>query len=274
MSRSTKAYIAAVANPFPSTSNPGKDTNMRTLTVIPARLASTRLPNKPLADIAGVPMIVRVWQQATAADCGDVLVAAGDAEIVDAILTAGGEAVKTDPDLPSGSDRVHSALEIADPTHRYSTIINLQGDLPTLDPKLIGRLSSHMRTQSTDISTLAAPIQLEEEKSDPNVTKAVLTFGQDPRTARALYFTRATAPWGDGPLYHHIGIYAYRREALDRFVALPPSALEKREKLEQLRALEDGMQIDVLIVNEAPVGVDTPADLERARREFQPEDQE
>ncbi len=268
MSRMIYALIPELGKSFLSSHFIVKTASMSTLIVIPARLASSRLPNKPLADIAGTPMIVRVWQQAMEAGCGDVLVAAGDKEIVDAVTAAGGEAMLTDPALPSGSDRAHAALVARDPDAAYSTVINLQGDLPTLDPELIRQLNAHMTQGNVDISTLAAEIVHEHERADPNVTKAVVAFKDTPNVGRALYFTRATAPWGDGPLYHHIGIYAYRRDALDRFVSLPPSPLEERERLEQLRALEDGMSIDVLVVDAAPVGVDTPADLDRVRLEL------
>lgn len=234
------------------------------IVVIPARMASTRLPGKPLADICGAPMIVQVWRRATEAEIGRVVVAAAEAEIADAVRAAGGEAVLTDPDLPSGSDRVWQALCELDPEGRHSIVINVQGDLPTLDPALIRTAYEALIRPGADISTLAAEIAVEEERTNENVVKAVAAF-EGARLARALYFTRATAPWGPGPLYHHIGLYAYRREALARFVALPPSPLERREKLEQLRALEAGMSIEVALVDTVPLGVDTPADLEKAR---------
>lgn len=234
------------------------------LVVIPARMASTRLPDKPLADICGAPMIVQVWRRAVEAGVGRVVVAAAEAEIADAVQAAGGEAVLTDPDLPSGSDRVWAAVCEIDPEGRHTIIINVQGDLPTLDPALIRRAYEALVRPGADISTLAAEISDEEERTNENVVKVVTSFG-DSRIARALYFTRATAPWGAGPLYHHIGLYAYRREALARFVSLPPSPLETREKLEQLRALEAGMTIEVALVDTVPLGVDTPADLEKAR---------
>jgi len=234
------------------------------LILIPARMASTRLPGKPLADIHGSPMIVHVWKRACEAKAGRVAVAGAEQQIVDAVVHAGGEAILTKPDHPSGSDRIFEAASKLDPERRYDVVVNLQGDLPTLDPMLVRAVIDALGRSKADIATLATEIRDEGEKTNPNVTKAVIAAG-DGRVGRALYFTRATAPWGEGPLYHHIGIYAYRRKALDRFVAMPPSALEKREKLEQLRALEAGMTIAVAIVDAVPLGVDTPADLERAR---------
>ena len=232
--------------------------------VIPARMASTRLPNKPLADIHGEPMIVHVWRRATDAGIGPVIVACAEQEIADAVTAAGGIAVLTDPDLPSGSDRVHRALQSFDPDGKYDAVVNVQGDLPTIDAADIRAVFEPLVDPNVDIATLAAEITRQEERTNPNVVKAVAAFGAG-RVARALYFTRATAPHGDGPLYHHIGLYTYRRAALDRFVSLPPAELEKREKLEQLRALENGMVIAVALVNGVPLGVDTPEDLERAR---------
>ncbi len=234
------------------------------LIVIPARMASTRLPGKALADIGGVPMIVQVWRRAMEASIGRVVVAAAEAEIAAAVHAAGGEAVLTDPDHPSGSDRVWQAVCDVDPEGRHGIILNVQGDLPTLDPALIRTAYEALIRPGADISTLAAEIVVEEERTNPNVVKAVVDFDGG-NMARALYFTRATAPWGEGPLYHHIGLYGYRREALARFVRLSPSPLEKREKLEQLRALEAGMSIEVALVDTVPLGVDTPADLEKAR---------
>jgi 3-deoxy-manno-octulosonate cytidylyltransferase (CMP-KDO synthetase) len=240
------------------------------LILIPARMASTRLPGKPLADIHGAPMIVHVWRRAMEAKAGRVAVAAAEPEIAEAITRAGGEAVLTNPDLPSGSDRVFEAARKLDPSGRHSVIVNLQGDLPTLDPTLIRAVLTPLSELKIDIATLATEIREDSERTNPNVTKAVVAMGADGRQGRALYFTRATAPWGDGPLYHHIGMYAYRRAALDRFVRMAPSPLEKREKLEQLRALEAGMTIAVRIVDAVPLGVDTPADLERARTMLAP----
>lgn len=235
------------------------------LIVIPARLASTRLPNKPLAELCGAPMIVQVFRRAVEAAIGPVLVAADGEAIARAVRDAGGEAVVTDPDLPSGSDRIAAALQSYDPGRRFGVIVNLQGDLPTIDPSSVRAALAPLAEPEVDIATLAARIVRAEERTDSNVVKAVGS-SLGPSRLRALYFTRATAPWGEGDLYHHIGLYAYRRAALERFVALPPSALEKREKLEQLRALEAGMRIDLEIVETVPLGVDAPADLERARK--------
>lgn len=232
--------------------------------VIPARLAASRLPRKPLAEIGGVPMIVHVWRRACAAARGRVVVAAADEAIAEAVRAAGGEAVLTDPGHPSGSDRVHEAVSVLDPAAAHDAVVNLQGDLPTLDPALIGAVLAPLARPQVDIATLAAEIRDPDERADPNVVKAVFAPAPD-GGGRALYFTRASAPWGEGPLWHHIGIYAYRRAALERFVALPPSALELRERLEQLRALEAGLRIDIACVDTIPLGVDTPADLERAR---------
>jgi 3-deoxy-manno-octulosonate cytidylyltransferase (CMP-KDO synthetase) len=240
-----------------------------TLIVIPARLHATRLPGKPLADIHGQPMIVHVWRQAVAAKGGHVIVATDSDEIAKAVNNAGGEAVMTRADHVSGSDRVHEAVTKIDSARRARIIVNLQGDLPTLHPDLVTACIAPLQATETQIATLAAVITEAEERTNPNVVKVVGTpIAQD--RLRALYFTRATAPFGEGPLYHHIGIYAYRRDSLDRFVAMPPSPLEKREKLEQLRALEAQMRIDVAIVDTVPLGVDTPADLERARRLIAP----
>lgn len=238
----------------------------RTLIVIPARMAASRLPGKPMVDIAGTPMIVHVWRRATAAQAGRVVVATDAEEIAAAVRAAGGEAMLTRADHASGSDRVFEAVSRADPGGETSLIVNLQGDLPTLEPRLIRACLEPLATEGPDIATLGAVIREPEEAINPNVVKVVGTPLAEGRRLRALYFTRATAPYGEGPLYHHIGIYAYRRAALARFVGLQPSPLEQREKLEQLRALENGMRIDVEIVDTVPLGVDTPADLERARR--------
>jgi 3-deoxy-manno-octulosonate cytidylyltransferase (CMP-KDO synthetase) len=234
------------------------------LIFIPARMASTRLPGKPLADIAGAPMIVRVLRRAEAAAVGPVVVATDSPEIEAAVQKAGGRAVMTRADHISGSDRIFEALSKVDAGGRAGIIVNVQGDLPTLEPSDIAAVLAPLADRTVDIATVAAEIVRAEERDDANVVKVVGT----PVTAsrlRALYFTRAKAPSGEGPLYHHIGLYAYRRAALERFVKLPPSALEKREKLEQLRALEAGMRIDVAIVGAVPLGVDTPEDLARAR---------
>jgi 3-deoxy-manno-octulosonate cytidylyltransferase (CMP-KDO synthetase) len=243
--------------------------SQETLIVIPARMHATRLPGKPLADIHGKPMIVHVWRRAVEADVGRVIVATDSTEIADAVKAAGGEAVMTRADHPSGSDRIHEAVTKVDPARTAEIIVNLQGDLPSLDPVLVSRCIAPLTSEETDIATLAAVISEEEERTNPNVVKVVGTpIGEN--RLRALYFTRATAPHGDGPLYHHIGIYTYRRASLERFVSLPAATLEKREKLEQLRALEAQMRIDVAIVDTVPLGVDTPADLERARRLIAP----
>ncbi len=234
------------------------------LVVIPARMAATRLPDKPLAEIAGAPMIVHVWRRACAADIGPVVVACDDDRIAGAIRGAGGEAVLTRGDHASGSDRIFEAVEQIDPAGQYSVIVNVQGDLPTIEAKTVRACLAPLEAPDVDIATLAAEITDAAERTDPNVVKVIGTRVDDGRM-RALYFTRASAPYGDGPLFHHIGLYAYRREALARFVALDPSPLECREKLEQLRALEDGMRIDVALVETVPFGVDTPSDLERAR---------
>lgn len=241
---------------------------MNPILLIPARLASTRLPAKPLADIGGVPMIVRVLRQAEAAGLGPVAVAAGEAEIAAAVQAAGGQAVLTDPGLPSGSDRIHAALEKLDPDRRHDVVINLQGDLPALDPVQIRAVAAALADSGADIATLAAEITDPAERDNPSVVKAVVAWDPDGKQGRALYFTRATAPTGEGPLFHHVGIYAYRRDALTRFVGLPPSPLEMREKLEQLRALEANMSIAVARVDSVPLSVDTPADLAKANDFF------
>jgi len=233
--------------------------------LIPARLGSTRLPNKVLADIAGQPMIVHVLRRAEAAACGPVAVACGEAEIADAVRAAGGTAVMTDPDLPSGSDRVFAALQALDPAGTYDVVINLQGDLPAIHPAYLQAVLTPLKNPEFDIATLVAPISSAAEAAAPSVVKCVCAFGEGERAAAALYFSRTAVPAGEGPLWHHIGIYAYRRAALARFVALPPSPLELREKLEQLRALEAGMRIAVARVPVAPFGIDTPEDLDNVR---------
>lgn len=235
------------------------------LVIIPARMAAVRLPGKPLADIGGVPMVVRVARQAEKAEVGRVAVATDSREIADVVEAAGIEAVMTRQDHQSGSDRVHEAATRLDPEGRIDVILNLQGDIPAIEPETIRRSALPLSRSSADLATIAVEITDEAEKTNPNIVKVVGTPVGD-AILRALYFTRAVAPFGDGPLYHHIGLYAWRRAALDRFVSLAPSTLEKREKLEQLRALENGMRIDVAIVDSVPLGVDTPADLERARR--------
>jgi 3-deoxy-manno-octulosonate cytidylyltransferase (CMP-KDO synthetase) len=234
------------------------------IVLIPARMASTRLPGKPLADIAGEPMIVHVMRRAQAAGVGPVVVATDSEAIAACVEKAGGRAVMTRADHVSGSDRIFEALESADVEGRASIVVNVQGDLPTLSPSDIAAAIEPLADPAVHIGTLAAEIRRPQERVNPNVVKVVGT-PVSARRLRALYFTRATAPAGDGPLYHHIGLYAYRREALARFVGLPPSPLERRERLEQLRALEAGMRIDATIVDSVPLGVDTPEELERAR---------
>ena len=250
--------------PFAASGGAQTDLSVNPLVLVPARLAATRLPRKPLADICGEPMVVHVWRRAMEADVGPVVVAADSAEIADAVHAAGGRAVLTRPDHPSGSDRIQEALAAVDPDGRFDVVVNLQGDLPTIDPASVRASLTPLRDADVHISTLAALISAEEEKTNPNVVKVVGSHIAADRL-RALYFTRATAPWGDGPLYHHIGLYGYRRSALAAFVALPPSQLEQRERLEQLRAIEAGMRIDAMVVGAVPLGVDTPEDLERAR---------
>ena len=234
------------------------------LIVIPARMAAARLPGKPLADIAGAPMIVHVLRRAQAAAIGPAVVATDSEAIAAAVVKAGGHAVLTRADHATGSDRIFEALERIDPIGMVKIIVNLQGDLPTLSPAAITTALGPLSDPEVDIATLAAEIESAEERIDPNVVKVVGTPVSAGRL-RALYFTRATAPSGEGPLYHHIGLYAFRRGALERFVKLPPSPLERRERLEQLRALEAGMRIDVALVDTVPLGVDTPEDLEKAR---------
>jgi 3-deoxy-manno-octulosonate cytidylyltransferase (CMP-KDO synthetase) len=240
------------------------------IVLIPARMASTRLPDKPLALIHGEPMIVHVWRRAIEADIGPVVVAADDDRIVAAIAAAGGRAILTRRDHASGSDRIFEAIGAIDPSGRHDVVVNVQGDLPTIEPRAVRAAIGPLADEEVAIATLATAITRAEERDDPNVVKAIGTEVA-PGRLRALYFTRARAPWGEGPLYHHIGLYAYRRAALASFVALPPSSLEKRERLEQLRALEAGMRIDIALVETAPLGVDTPADLERARDMLAPE---
>jgi len=238
---------------------------MNPIILIPARMAATRLPGKPLADIAGAPMIVRVLRQAEAAEAGPVVVAAGDVEIVKAVKAAGGRAVLTDPELPSGSDRILAALAQVDPGGRHDAVINLQGDMPFVEPSILAACVALLAGEpACDIATVVAPEASPDDRANPDVVKAVLAMAQDGRRARALYFTRSTL-YGDGPVWRHVGIYGYRRAALERFNAAPPSPLEKREKLEQLRALELGLSIWAAIAQAAPISVDTPADLEQAR---------
>lgn len=238
---------------------------MNPLILIPARMAATRLPNKPLADIGGKPMIVRAWEQAALSGFR-VAVAAGDPEIVEAVEAAGGLAVLTDPALPSGSDRIRAAVEAVDPEAAHDIVINIQGDMPFASPDLARACADLLARESAcDIATLVAAEADVSDRTNPDVVKAVLALPEGQTSGRALYFTRSTL-YGDGPVWRHVGIYGYRREALMRFCAAPPSPLEKREKLEQLRALEMGLQIWASVIDDAPLSVDNPADLEAARR--------
>jgi 3-deoxy-manno-octulosonate cytidylyltransferase (CMP-KDO synthetase) len=237
---------------------------MKNLILIPARMASTRLPGKPLAEIAGKPMIVHVAERAAESGLGRVVVATDTESVAAAVRAHGHEAVMTRIDHESGSDRIFEALTKLDPRAEVEVVINVQGDLPTVEPATIAAALSPLENPSVDIGTLGVEITREEERTNQNVVK-IVGAEISPSLLRALYFTRATAPWGPGVHFHHIGLYAYRRDALARFVKMPPSPLEKREKLEQLRALEAGMRIDVAIVDSVPLGVDTPEDLERAR---------
>jgi 3-deoxy-manno-octulosonate cytidylyltransferase (CMP-KDO synthetase) len=242
----------------------------RALIVIPARMQASRLPGKPLADIGGEPMIVHVWRRAMEAEAGRVIVATDSEAIREVVRTAGGEAVLTRPDHASGTDRVFEAASRVDPDREADIIVNVQGDMPTLDPKLVlsclAPLSTSLRDGGPHLTTIAAPITDARLRGDPNVVKVVGSPIPGTDRLRAIYFTRAEAPYGEGPLYHHEGMYAYRRDALERFVSLPPSCLELRESLEQLRAVEDGMRIEVALVDRVPLGVNTPDELELARR--------
>nr|WP_207018045.1 3-deoxy-manno-octulosonate cytidylyltransferase [Roseococcus suduntuyensis] len=236
----------------------------RPLVLIPARMQATRLPGKPLAEIGGLPMIVQVLHRAQEADLGPVVVATDSAEVADVVRAAGGKAQMTAAHHPSGSDRIHEAVTQLDPEGHHDLIVNVQGDLPLIAPRAIRAVLEVMDPPEVALGTLVAPITREEERTASSVVKMVGTE-HAPGRFRCLYFTRATAPWGEGPLWHHIGLYAWRRDALARFVALPPSPLEQREKLEQLRALENGMRVDAAVVDDIPLGVDTPEDLARAR---------
>jgi 3-deoxy-manno-octulosonate cytidylyltransferase (CMP-KDO synthetase) len=255
-------------SPIPMSPIPMSPIPMSPVIVIPARLAATRLPNKPLADIAGRPMIVRVADQARAAGLGRVVVAAADQAIVDVVAGTGGEAVLTDPGLPSGSDRVYAAVDALDPQGAHDVVVNLQGDLPDIEPSTIAACLEAMADPAVDIATCVAPTAEAWEREDAGVVKAAVDLAPDARIGRALYFSRLPIPSGPGVLYHHIGLYAFRRAALQRFVRLPPSVLERRERLEQLRALADGMRIDAALVDRVPLAVDTPEDLARARAAF------
>ena len=241
---------------------------MNPLIVIPARMASTRLPGKPLADIGGTPMIVRVWRQAMAAAIGPVVVAAAEREIAAAVSQAGGRCVLTAPDLASGTDRVHAAVGALDPEGHHDVVINLQGDLPAIDPAQIRAVLEPLAPTGADIATLAAEIEDEADADNPAVVKPVIVWDATGLCGRAIYFSSARVPYGEGPYYHHVGLYAFRRPALSRFVALPPSPLEEREKLEQLRALEAGMHIAIARVDSVPLSVDTDADLAKVRTHF------
>ena len=247
---------------------------MNPIVVIPARMGSTRLPGKPLADINGVPMIVHMLNLGRDAGIGPVAVACGDPEIAGAVRAAGGRAVMTDPALPSGSDRVHAALAELDPHRQHDVVVNLQGDFPTLSPDALRLVIAPLRDPAVDIGTLVVPIRDEAEANTDSVVKAACAFGNGQTIAPALYFSRQAVPWGPGPRWHHIGIYAYRRTVLDRYVSLPPSPLERRESLEQLRALENGMRIACIRMDVAsdggPFGVDTAEDLRRARSVLAP----
>ncbi|KQV56004.1 MULTISPECIES: 3-deoxy-manno-octulosonate cytidylyltransferase [unclassified Caulobacter] len=242
---------------------------MNPIVLIPARMAATRLPGKPLAEIGGVPMIVRVLNQALKANIGPVAVAAGDPEIVEAVQKAGGTAVLTDPDLPSGSDRILAALAVLDPEFEHDVVINLQGDMPFVDPAVLSDCARILKEfDDADIATVVAPEASPADRANPDVVKAVLAMEDDGQSGRALYFTRSTL-YGDGPVWRHIGIYGYRREALVVFNDASPSALEKREKLEQLRAMELGLTIRAAVAAEAPISVDNPSDLAAARKQAQ-----
>ncbi|HET6238343.1 MAG TPA: 3-deoxy-manno-octulosonate cytidylyltransferase [Acetobacteraceae bacterium] len=243
---------------------------MTPIIVIPSRMASTRLPGKPLADIHGKPMIVHVLDRAREADIGPAAVACGDPEIAEAVRAAGGTAVMTDPSLPRGSDRVHAALAVLDPKGHHDVVVNLQGDLPTIPPVYLRTVLTPLSDPVFDIATLVAPITSDDEAAAPSVVKAACAFDRGRAVSPALYFSRVPIPWGNGPRWHHIGIYAFRRAALAHFVSLPEAPLERRESLEQLRALEAGMRVACARVKHAPFGVDTAADLERARDELRP----
>lgn len=237
-----------------------------TIIIIPVRMASDRLPGKPLVDICGVPMIVRVWRCAVAAKLGPVLVAAADDVVAKTMREAGGDALLTDPNLPSGSDRIAQALQLRDPIKRYRYVVNLQGDLPSIDPFVIRRCLQPLKTDGIDIGTLAAMITDQREVADPSVVKAIANLEVSSGLAEAGDFVRTLPDTARPPFWHHIGVYAYRRKALERFVGLPLSDTEKARKLEQMRALDNAMRIGVARVDDVPVSVDTPEDLDRARQ--------
>jgi 3-deoxy-manno-octulosonate cytidylyltransferase (CMP-KDO synthetase) len=236
-----------------------------TLVVIPARMASVRLPGKPMADILGLPMIVQVWKRAMEAGVGRVLVAAAESVIADAVKKAGGDAIVTDPKLPSGSDRIASALKLRDVGRSIEYVVNLQGDLPTIDPLAVQRCLAGLGNRSVDISTIAARITEPADVANPNIVKAIAPLSDEREVAYARDFVREVGPEHEPPFWHHIGVYAYRREALERFISLPVSTREQNRKLEQMRALDNDMRIAVVKVDTVPLGVDTPADLEAAR---------
>ena len=236
----------------------------KAVVLIPARMASTRLPGKPLADIGGHPMIVQVAMRAREAGAQRIVVAVDDERVFEAVKNAGFDVTMTRDDHQSGSDRIFEARKKADPDGNAEFVIKVQGDLPTIEPETIRASLRPMENASTDIATLTVEITDEDEKTNPSIVK-IVGSPISPSRLRALYFTRATAPYGQGPLYHHIGLYTYRRAALEKFVSLKPSTLELRESLEQLRALEAGMRIDAEIVNSVPLGVDTQAQLDKAR---------
>lgn len=236
--------------------------------LIPARMQAARLPNKPLADIGGTPMIVHVLRRATESGLGRVVVAAAEQEIVDAVTQAGGEAVLTNPALPSGSDRIHEALSKIDAAHKHDAVINVQGDVPTLEGEYIRAAYSVLSNPDVDIGTLVTPLTRDADIDAPQNPKVILDIKENEQVGRAFYFTRVRAPYGQGPYYGHIGLYAYRREALERFVKSPQNGLEKRESLEQLRALGLGLRIDARVVDTFPLGVDTPENLEQVRMEM------
>jgi 3-deoxy-manno-octulosonate cytidylyltransferase (CMP-KDO synthetase) len=238
------------------------------IVLIPSRLAASRLPNKPLADVAGLPLVVQVLRRALEADVGPVVVACCDQPVAEAVERAGGQAVMTDPGHPSGSDRIFEALQAIDPERRHDIVVNLQGDLPTIPPADVTAVLDALTSSDADVATIAAEIHSDRDRRADSVVKAIVSLAPGAIQGPALYFTRTTAPWGDGPHYHHIGIYAYRRDALARFVTLAPTPLERRERLEQLRLLENGMRITCRIVDTVPLGVDTPDDLEEARRQL------
>lgn len=240
--------------------------NQNTIVVIPARMASTRLPGKPLADIHGLPMIVHCWKRAVEANVGQVLVAAAEVEIADVIRAHGGDAIMTDPGHPSGSDRIAEALSLRDPQRRFDYVVNLQGDLPTIGPLSIQRCLAGLVNEIADISTIAAAIDSDEDVANPNIVKAITPLSQEREVAFARDFVRRVEPGHMPPYWHHIGVYAYRRPVLERFVALPVSSREADRKLEQMRALDNNMRIVVVRVDAVPLGVDTPEDLETARR--------